>query len=82
MAIQRITGPYAGHHIVARAHLTAQGWSGEARVFRFRPQGYADAGAVAHIVGSWVHAPSELDAVESAERVARDFIPQLVTDES
>ena len=82
MPILRITGPYAGHFIAALAHAhtlgDAPGWSGEAKVFPFRPAGYADTGAVAHIVGSWVHAPSELDAVESAERVARDFIPQLV----
>lgn len=78
MPILRITGPYAGHFIAALAHHTAQGWSGEARVFPFRPAAFGDPGAVADIVGSWVHAPSELDAVESAERVARDFIPQLV----
>ena len=74
----RITGPYAGHYIAALAHRSAQGgWTGYAKVFSSRPTAYSDAGAVADIIGSWVTAPSELDAVESAERVARTYIAQM-----
>lgn len=83
MPIHRITGPYAGRYIAALArHSPDRGWSGFAKVFPWRPAGYADPGEIADILGSWVGAPSELDAVESAERVARDVIAQWVAEEA
>jgi hypothetical protein len=83
MPIVRITGPYAGRYIVALAHREpGQGWSGHAKVYPWRPEGYTDPGAVADILGSWVNAPSELDAIESAERVARDVISRWAADEA
>ncbi|GAA0742260.1 hypothetical protein GCM10009107_05620 [Ideonella azotifigens] len=86
MPIRRITGPYAGHYVAARAEYRHGGWQGFAKVFDYRPVAGADfdtaPGAVADVVGSWVEAPSELDAVQSAERVARNFIAQLTEDDA
>lgn len=83
MAIVRTTGPYGGRFIVARARRSPDaGWAGYAKVFAWRPDGFDDPGELADILGSWVNAPSELDAVESAERVARDVIAQWIADEN
>jgi len=82
MPLVRITGPYAGRFIAAHALRGDGGWAGEARVFPWRPTRFDDDGAVADILGSWVNAPSELDALESAERVARDVIAQWARDEA
>jgi hypothetical protein len=82
MPIVRTTGPYSGHFIVALARRGPDaGWAGYAKVFAWRPAGFDDPGEVADIVGSWVNAPSELDAVQSAERVARDVIAQWMANE-
>ncbi|HSI52033.1 MAG TPA: hypothetical protein VLA61_27520 [Ideonella sp.] len=86
MPIRRITGPYAGHYVAARAEYRHGGWQGFAKVFDHKPAPGSDfdtePGAVADVVGSWVEAPSELDAVQSAERVARNFIAQLTEDDA
>lgn len=94
MPIRRITGPYAGHYVAAWAEQQLGGWQGYAQVFDHRPAPDWDragepgaifggmAGMVADVVGSWVAAPSELDAVQSAERVARNFIAQLAEDDA
>lgn len=80
--IIRTTGPYGGRYIVALARRSPEGgWAGYAKVYGFRPAGFDEPGELADIVGSWVNAPSELDAVESAERVARDVISQWIEDE-
>jgi hypothetical protein len=83
MPIVRTTGPYGGRFIVALARRNPDaGWAGYAKVYDFRPVGFDAPGELADIVGSWVNAPSELDAVESAERVARDVIAQWIADEN
>jgi hypothetical protein len=82
MPIVRTTGPYGGRFIVALARRSPDGgWSGFAKVYAWRPQGFDEPGEQADILGSWVNAPSELDAVESAERVARDVVTQWIEDE-
>jgi hypothetical protein len=82
MSIVRTTGPYAGRFIVALARRGPDaGWAGYAKVYAWRPRGFDEPGELADIVGSWVNAPSELDAVQSAERVARDVIAQWIEDE-
>lgn len=70
----RISGPYEGFYIAARAQQIESGWMGEARVFSERPTTFDDQSSVAKLGGDHSNSPSELDAVENAERVARDWI--------
>jgi hypothetical protein len=47
---------------------------GEARVFASRPFAFDDSSSVATLAGDYCNALSELDAVENAERIAREWI--------
>lgn len=69
----RIT-EYAGYFIAVKATKAADAWGGRARIFKTRPSSYDDANHVAKMAGDWWNAPCALDAVQNAERVARDFI--------
>lgn len=72
--MERITGPCKGYYIAARARQIGSVWMGEARVFAKRPSAFDDQSSVATLAGDQSNAPSELDAIENAERVARDWI--------
>lgn len=76
----RITGPHEGLYIAARAQQIGGGWMGEARVFAERPATFNDRLPVAKLGGDHSNAPSELDAVDNAERVARDWITTRMRD--
>lgn len=69
----RIT-EYAGYFIAAKSTKAANAWMGSARIFKTRPSSCDDDNHVAKIAGDLVNAPCALDAVQNAERVARDFI--------
>lgn len=69
----RIT-EYAGYFIAAKASRFANAWMGSARIFKTRPSSYDDDNHVAKMPGDLGNAPCALDAVQNAERVARDFI--------
>lgn len=72
--MDRITGPYDGFYIAARSRSVASVWMGEARIFETHPTNFDDPSAVVKLAGDLGNALSELDAVENAERVARDWI--------
>jgi len=72
--MQRITGPYAGYFIAACSARSGTSWKGAARVFAFRPQAFSDEAASLNLTGDSPCCPSALDAVENAERVARERI--------
>ena len=69
----RIT-EYAGYFIAAKATKIAEAWMGSARIFKSRQSSYDDDNDLAKIAGDLGNAPCALDAVQNAERVARDFI--------
>lgn len=73
---QRITGPYVGLYIAAVARAHSFGWIGTARVFASKPKSFDDTNSIAKLGGDHGNAASELDAIENAERVARDWIAQ------
>lgn len=72
----RITGPHDGFYIAARAQQIGSGWMGEARVFANRPSTFDDQSPEAKFAGDSTNAPSDLVAIENAERVARHWITQ------
>lgn len=72
----RIT-KHKDHFIAARAERIGDCWLGLARVFTQRPLSFDEKGDVAKTMGDIGNAPSELDAIENAERVAREFIDKL-----
>ncbi|GKS73260.1 hypothetical protein AVME950_00210 [Acidovorax sp. SUPP950] len=71
---ERITGPVEGRYIAARARQHQFGWFGEARVFSSKPSGFMDDSSICKLGGDLGNAATELDAIENAERVARDWI--------
>ncbi|WP_090139045.1 hypothetical protein [Limnohabitans sp. DM1] len=75
--MQRITGPYNGYFIVAKAFRIGNAWMGEAQIFPNRPESFDDTNWVAKLGGDWSNALSELDAIENAERVSRERIEQF-----
>lgn len=72
--MERVTGPHDGLYIAAQARQIGSVWMGEARVFEARPSSFDDSSSIAKLAGEYGNAASELDAVENAERVARDWI--------
>ncbi len=75
--MERITGPYNGYFIAAKAFRIGHEWMGEARIFAYRPDGFDDENSVVKLGGDWSNAPSELDAIENAERVSREMVEKL-----
>lgn len=72
--MERVTGPFFGFYVAARSWPIGNEWMGVARVFKSHPSAFADPSSVAKSAGDYGNAPSELDAVENAERVAREWI--------
>jgi hypothetical protein len=73
--LERITGPFHDqYYVAARARRLGPGWLGEARVFQRRPGSFDDDDSLAKLGGDLGNATSELDGVQNAERVARDWI--------
>lgn len=72
--MDRITGPNEGFYIAARSRQIGNVWMGSARVFTVRPSTFDDQSSIAKLSGDLGNAPSALDAVENAERVAREWI--------
>jgi hypothetical protein len=75
--MQRITGPYSGYFIAASSARSGTSWKGIARIFAFRPKAFNDEAASVNLSGDSHYCPSALDAVQNAERVARERIVGL-----
>lgn len=72
--MDRITGPHKGHYIAARSFQIDHAWMGEVRIFTFRPTTFDDPSSIVKLGGDFINAPSELDAIQNAERRGRDWI--------
>lgn len=73
----RVTGPIAGYYIAARAVEIGDAWMGFACVYVRKPQSADDPNSLMKVSGDLGNAECALDAVENAERVAREAIADL-----